>query len=556
MALLDNYSIELTHDSITTALTPVNETLSFLYERENENEIFYRKKLDTKLKLHGSDFELLKNIDEGPNRCDPITIEIDFRDNLFYSGKILINTVDFDYDKCVATVRIEPDDAYTCIKSILKTKINLLNVTPATVITWYTGTIEEMTCQTIFEDEPTGFNDDCLPNTTEWLAKSNTIVDLGGDWQHTTVWQRENGGSGVEPVGDGWVHDGTDWVRRVKRKYDTVNSYSDATGTYDYWIIIGEDVSLDNGRPFNNCLIEFFDQCSGLTVKSDFFGINPDATNPSNDVYDTHAPFGMRNMYVFQKSDVTLHDATNNATKLDVSLEEFLLEMAFHLNVFFEVTGTTVRVEHISYFENNQNGTDLSSHPAIEGNHRFNRKVENLPEKEVWLWADSSEHISSEFNGDPVLYDCPGTEGEIKEYKSALVTTDIEQMIINPGPFGDSGMVWVACFDNASNEIIVQYGHGSSTTFFYNGHLSRSNLHDQYMKHRRLQATGTMNGSSETFESYMRTKLQVPISFRDPEPHLFDPGQLIQTQMGWGENEKVTFDAKSCKFTVELLHEE
>lgn len=562
-SILRYYDVRLIHGTTTVDITPVNDRLDFDFERR-DGDIFYRRKLNTKLVLSGADFDFVLSVEESPDRCEPFSIEIDYKGVLYFEGRVNINKVSFDLDRCRAEMSVDPFDDYTCIKDAIKRKTNLLKqVLPSTTVSWFTGILKTTVCSDLVSTQPSGNNSSCLNDPgAGWVVKKNTISEAPPEFLHETTWVREESTDATQPPGDGWTFDTNDnvWYRSPKRQYDADASESDPTAlTNDVYIIIGQGADYDTGRRFNDIVEHLFDipECEGnFNVVSNFFGINPDGIGvPNNDVYNIHAPYGMRNIHVFQKSDLTFLNADTNASVLEMTLEEWLFEMTAAAEVFYMIIGGNLYVEHISYFETVASVHDLiATHPEhIKRKNQYRYNNEEIPRQEIWLWLDPSEVQSEEFVGDPIVYDCPGNDDN-KEIKSKHVTTDIESIFANPQRFGDVGMVWIACYDDADNNIIVQNGYNDNQ-HYWNGHLSRRNLHNQYCRHNRLTRSGLMNEEQTTFESFNRTKIQTEITIPLMDIDSFDPTSEYITELGQGKVKKARIEGRDCKLTLTLAYE-
>ena len=95
----------------------------------------------------------------------------------------------------------------------------------------------------------------------------------------------------------------------------------------------GGTTSIDNGMHFSEVMKEILKgACPNLTLKSDFFQINPDNVSAIN--YVTGKTSTVNNIVIFQKSDVKRPTASGNASKLEITLENISFNSPFHIEHF------------------------------------------------------------------------------------------------------------------------------------------------------------------------------------------------------------------------------
>lgn len=91
-----------------------------------------------------------------------------------------------------------------------------------------------------------------------------------------------------------------------------------------------------------------------------------------------------------------------------------------------------------------------------------------------------------------------------------------------------------------------------------NGHLSWTKLIPNYWPWDRPQTSGTVNGTSDVaFESTFRSKRQqaIPLLVDCAFLGSWDPTELMQSEIGWGEVDVFEISLARCELTVTLLHE-
>ena len=297
-----------------------------------------------------------------------------------------------------------------------------------------------------------------------------------------------------------------------------------------------------------------FDEIKRAT---DFFNINPDATAPSNTAYT--ASSALHTMFVFQKSDIKRPDDSNPATIGYLTLKDMLKWLRDMFNVYWRVEGTDFRLEHISYFEGT-NGEDLTStQPTIVNNRNsFTFDNDKLIPRESFSWMDPT--TDPDFAGLDIVYPNSCTDPELEPEETTLdrVFTDLGRVDSLPDSVSDEGFFFLATdLISATYYINRETGEGSGD-IKANAHLSWANLHENYLTWGRMQATGTLNNVSQTFNSYKRSKRQQPIQvlFSVSDFFALDLTDKLKTEIGWGDIEKGTFSATQCRYNVDLLHDD
>ncbi len=545
---------------------PVNKTFFYVDEKSDKGA-YYIRKLDTTLILSGADFDWLHAIEQGANRCLDIDLEIKQICNgvnaTDFEGLVKLNECKFLVNVCRVELATVPDDDAVCLDTLLTEEKNILDATGSKTVNIYQGSIVEDTCTATVGSPSYGYIDTCLADpSAQWVVKTHESVYNGVDWDSETVWMREEltvtctGATPDAPDGDGWVliTDNCPTDALYARKVPTVKvkDVYDPTGTTEeiYAISLESVTNIDNGRTLEAAFDLWLSDCS-LTLVSDFFDINPDATAPTNIAY-TEAALKMTDVLVFQKSDVKRPDATNNATFFSMSLQDLIDSIP--CNIAWAVSGSTFRLEHVSYFAQS-NGIDISTKPGVINRNNYEYISQEIPYREVFKWMD--DYGSPDFLGKPIKYSNECNNGEVQNYDFKLVSTDIATMIETPDRYSDSGICLVSTTLSGAN-YYINMGAGilESTRVFFNAAFALSKLHNYYWKHKRPQLSGNMNNSSETFLSAIRLKRQEELRMKMccTEMALFDPSELMQTEIGWGEIEAANFDAGTNILTVTILH--
>ena len=272
----------------------------------------------------------------------------------------------------------KPLDDYKCFDAAIK---DIYNAYPTSFVTVTSigGTYETRICnRTIsgggfdeFYDAQQSPYSDCLTEPTEWAVLTNKLevngVDYTGtfpyneeepfDIQQTVTWHREvidipcsDGLPAEPPFGDSW---------------DLISDDCATDGTAKYWrapvsssTVLGD---YTRGTLLSTVITRAITSLScGLTVKSDFFNINPEGDAPSNIAY-TFAEAYLHNLTFHQKSDIKNKNASNPSTSAawEFKVSELIEDLRRIFNVRPKIVDDVLIIEHVSFFTSSA-GRDLT----------------------------------------------------------------------------------------------------------------------------------------------------------------------------------------------------
>jgi hypothetical protein len=569
----------------TTTVVPLGEAQLVLDQnRIDDGRLTYTREVSGTIVFTGATYTRLLSIENGVDRCDPITLLIrrncggTFED--FINARFLLTSAEWDLYRCQVSIKFDNFEAEECFEKGKGKELNLL----ALVSTRYTANlllsgvvIEKVTYQRTGDDHGNYWGGSGTPEAGAWSAYYNyqALIQTSTGFQLTqeTRWARQKKvlTAGSPAPGLEWILAGTSggldtWVKPAIL-YDRKETATTFSGnvirafTTEYKIIgdgTGTVWELDNGMKLGACLQAFADQlCTGLTVKSEFFQINPDTTTATN--YVTGSASKVRNVLVFQKSDVKRPAASGNATILTTTWEKFITQLVETYNVRWRVVGSVLRVEHVSWFPQTV-GFDLTTpeySKFVLGLEKYTYKTEQIPGKETFKFKEAGP--GGDFPGVPIYYEggCVSAEGSKNEVSHTAdeVTTDVQWCMENSASdsaiVDDKGMVFVAC--DSSNNILSEPPILSALTRL-NNTLAWAQLHRDYHRHYRLLGAGNMNGSATSFLSVKPLKKGAPLTIPYCCGDTFDPNNAVNTALGLGIVEKASFNFKSDTLRLELLY--
>jgi len=530
---------------------------------------------------------------------------------------INMNECQWQPDQCRVTCQPQPVSEFTCVFRNWETELDVLDLVATKYeVPGLVGYLETETCGpnaslgTLHVDLPLT-DSSCLADPADgWVILQNywvsaTIVDsTPGSIEYTgeycTIWVRERvDDSPSEPPGDGWIDIGGDsWVREPEIYY-----YQDGPYYYNlpplntyikYWVKFGKVVGASaavtaeelnetsfelnppavpiesqaivysNGMLLDDVLEALVtDACPLLTIKSNFFQINADDPLPTDEPYPTAAA-GFDKLMVWQASDVVRPGVSGDATDLKITLKRFLESLRNVFNVAWTIESGVFRVEHVSYFVNIE-GSDFTLSPYdeyIEKKNGYSYISYKFPKVELFGYAFPTTPF---FKGQPITYTfrCSDRSKPEQSWVDSLASADLGYLHQAGEDVPLTGLFFGAVLDGSGFEAVNAAPYyfareddddGNPRT---NGHLAFTRLLPNYWKWDRPKTPGIMNGVETDFETTLRLKkqedLEIPVdcAFMDT----FDPNDLVQTEMGWGEVQAWTYSAKKCLLTLTIVHE-
>lgn len=275
---------------------------------------------------------------------------------------------------------------------------------------------------------------------------------------------------------------------------------------------------LKNGISLNDIISQaVFHCCPDLTVKSDFFQINPWTVSADNPI--TGDDSTTNEIVVYQKSDVKRPFDSNVATVGSYTPAELMLWLWQLFQVKFRIVGTDFMIEHISSpLFNHSVVIDLTTpgfNKMISGT-RVYTYVKPFPSKETFLFADSRPDINindpfgpqSDFIGAHILYDgncVDRSKTGVKNNALSRVSTDVEYITQygdkKDNTISDDGFVFVSTAIISGDRYIITKPFILNTVEQINNVMGWAYLHDMFFRTDRNSISGTMNNASTTFDS-------------------------------------------------------
>jgi hypothetical protein len=603
-ALLTRYRIALTHDETTFDVEPVQDDIVLQWIRE-QDQIFYRQRIKNSLLLRGADYVTLKAIEDGTDRCLPILIEIfalipGAADELRATGVTYLDDADFDEDRCEVVLKVEEKDNYGRLTRIWEKTVNILSGTTKVVVRTNfadIGTpiseIEEFEdVETITIDFPGSdtFTESGWPDLSEgWVITSDQVtVDSSGppySATRTVRFAREitldtylitdppppgdflpGAWSGAVEVSPGVFK----YVREIA-SYEieaetttTTNYFGIIPGNWTYDAYLKRYSYIPKDFPyFQNgvTLAAVFTKLltgSGITLKSNIFNINPSGASPSNEVYDDG---DHHDMVVFNRSDIQLPDASDPATRLDMTLKGLLDTLKNTFQVYPSMDEDTLVLEHISFYED-QEGIDFTVAPydiSLIGRSSYQYDRQNAPIGEAFIQAEE-EPCQLDFkrwefsydipvNGDGIPLNCITRPGPIKETVAGDLCCDVQRQVAVPDLFTTNGFTIINTFTHDGDRFIDGFTFRGTANYRMTPYYLL-----KYWKAKRYFAHGIDDDGYLYFTDLIKTKRQAEISVRLEDITDFNPIELQKTNYGWGEPYAPEYSLKTGVLKLQIVN--
>ena len=584
MKVENNFIYRLTDRLGTLAVIPLGEKgFSLDFERQNEDKLSYEKKLSGKIMFVGEAFNRLNQIENSVYRCEEQTLTIlkvcNGIEKVIFVGKISLNEAEFNLDKCQIVAKFSEDKTDKCIDDGKSVKVNLFQLiyNRLTVKTKsFQGTIQTQNC---FQNSPSGVSSDYWcgtgdPYAQNWTLVSYNVQSPDGVHHHVNnTWKREIVEIDCSDTPDPeWVlvedNCGTTGKKKYARgvtTFDCVYSSQpeDENGSYQYTMdckVLGYEggtTSIDNGMHFSEVMKEILKgACPNLTLKSDFFQINPDNVSAIN--YVTGKTSTVNNIVIFQKSDVKRPTASGNASKLEITLEDMLEVLLKMFNVKWRIEGNIFRLEHVSYYSKAV-GTNVMSNELkkyFEGKRIYSYQSEKIPQKERFKFK---EQQGADWNMEIVYSGCV-TNTKKNEVENIIdeAMTDVVFAMQNPSSDSkfveDTGFVLVST-KKIGNEYFINSEPSTNGTRL-NNVFAWVQLVRDFHYYERPMKVGKVNGVTTNFITSIPTKkgdkFAIPLNVCQTD---FNPDDFVLTALGQGIVSSAKYRFNDSFLELDLLYE-
>lgn len=237
------------------------------------------------------------------------------------------------------------------------------------------------------------------------------------------------------------------------------------------------------------------------------------------------------------------------------------------MQIYWYLDGAKIRLEHRRYFDNGLSysgapvvGYDLtelmcprSSRSWASGRNQYKYDKDEMPERYQFGWMDT---VTRPFSGYPIVVNSDAVEGGlIEEVTVENFTSDIDYMLTNPSGVSEDGFAIIGAILSGSNYLtpIVSQTTDNVAYSMQNGLMSYIYLHPIYWLDDMPAERLTINNEPYMAHSVKRTKRQ-EVDFPS-DNYEVDEYELIKTEMGDGQIDKLSVSLTSGFINAEILHE-
>ena len=579
--ILPDWTIQLSHPTAGghAASNTIADNIIFVSSKEGKQQ-FFRTLVDQQLAFTGDDYDYLKAIEDGADRCDEITITFT---NGAFSRSYLISVTGAKFNTDLSQVSLKPriDDRNGCFLDSWDDKFSIFTTFPSIDVTTYQGEIEIVS---IMFTNLADINTPPAPTTdatdTNWQVLSLDALFGLTTWAGTIRYVRAiitttcSLGVPVAPIGTGWtlrVDDcggaGTaQYSKKVplirdpnqeyiatnieRNIYNVVPGYNEDSGT---------SIAIDNGRRlFLLMQNRYASECGGDVV-SDLFTYNAPETNPTNAVYDQKS--NVASLIIYQRSDVKRPNAFQDATQGEISMKEILEGLwSQHRAIWWIDASGDLRIEHESILDGSSAFDFTATHTEqIRGKNTYESLQDDFPRNQRTSFDES--YGQQDFEGTALNYPNACSSGE--EAEKMPWSTDVNMILATPDVASDAGFVMIAAILDGSDYYLPTEAGAITGKELLNGHLAISNLQEVYHQHRRPFISGLMHGGAHTFTSKKKSKAQevsVIMSLTDYATFLTaienpEADSDVTTELGVGEVAAATYDTKNQTLAIQINHD-
>jgi len=609
---MSKYKFKIQYGPDQIFVNPFGDVTLTWEQQEGTN--YFRKKLSSFTLNIKEQYQFIKDVEEDGDLCTDfrviVTSRCDTETIVEFNGTFTISDCEFDDHLCQVEIDPQPDDPFSCLKANESRIVNLLAITDE-------QTVDADVQDNVFVYNAPGTetvlrvpNGDPAPDVSvlapyvgdpaelDLIKIQKLDPDIGLTYDHYVAWAYRRSvpkvGSGCQPtLSSGYELIASNathcFYQKLPSSVDFLDIDRASCGSefptppppgwkppwsVDIWsgVWLDEDPidgicvwyrpfqgTYDRARRLDDCLDAFLSDCD-ITVKSDFFQINPENVSGTN--YVTGMISRTANIHFLQKSDAIYFDSTEPATNGKTTWKDFWDGLSKIFNLGYTIEDNTIVIEHISFFDNIVSVLDLTQDPYekyITGQKKYAYKKETLPFIET---IQQSDWINEDFEPSQIIYEgsngkklgCVGDKEENIAW--GIFTTDLQYYQEVPEGVGLDGWVVLCCavptmatpIPYVFNEVGLKSGFNQ-----INGHIAVTNAVNHYYLHGRYAETGKIDGVQTDFETNIKKKEADPIDVVICcEDHEFDPNESIKTHLGVGSVTEATKNLKTGSFNLKI----
>lgn len=271
--------------------------------------------------------------------------------------------------------------------------------------------------------------------------------------------------------------------------------------------------------------------------------------------------------FLVAKANIINGDYRKVYPEPSITLGQIFSMLKNTMQIYWYLDGAKIRLEHRRYFDNGLSysgapvvGYDLtelicprSSRSWASGRNQYKYDKGEMPERYQFGWMDT---VTKPFSGYPIVVNSDAVEGGlIEEITVENFTSDIDYMLTNPSGVSEDGFAIIGAILSGSNYLtpIVSQTTDNVAYSMQNGLMSYIYLHPIYWLDDMPAESLTINNAPYMAHSVKRTKRQ-EIDFPS-DNYEVDEHELIKTELGDGQIDKLSVSLTSGFINAEILHE-
>lgn len=271
--------------------------------------------------------------------------------------------------------------------------------------------------------------------------------------------------------------------------------------------------------------------------------------------------------FLVAKANIINGDYRKVYPEPSITLGQIFSMLKNTMQIYWYLDGSKIRLEHRRYFDNGLSysgapvvGYDLtalmcprSSRSWASGRNQYKYDKDEMPERYQFGWMDT---VTKPFSGYPIVVNSDAVEGGlIEEVTVENFTSDIDYMLTNPSGVSEDGFAIIGAILSGSNYLtpIVSQTTDNVAYSMQNGLMSYIYLHPIYWLDDMPAERLTINNEPYMAYSVKRTKRQ-EIDFPSNNYEV-DEYELIKTELGDGQIDKLSVSLTSGFINAEILHE-
>lgn len=274
----------------------------------------------------------------------------------------------------------------------------------------------------------------------------------------------------------------------------------------------------------------------------------PDYNYVATEVEGSNVLNDLRRMTLWQITDIKRPNATEKASRGDLSLKKVLQDlnaMFGGIKCFFD-ENEAFRIEHVSDFETLEE-YDLTTNERIVKKNQYGYDKTEFPRDYKYSFVKS---IEDDVIGVNLFNDTNANNSKTDSVDCQLFNTDKGGIINKPDEFPDESF-FLGVIDSSFD--FIQVASRLSGVVADNYPVSWPNLHHYYHRHNRDVENVIINNISVPSLSVKKLKQQVDLNIL--YDLFYDFKRLFQTGQGWGEVEAFTIGLKNSNLTLKLRHD-